>query len=226
MKRQTFIIIFACSSFLLIFSLLLFTSRSDDQMSTKKYTTETSENALEEPEEDIIKISYDGEQFPIAETPEVSESVQQYEEQIEKHAVSYEVEDYSNLIMALMMQESEGKGEDPMQASESLCGEVGCIDEPSQSIKQGVYYFSEVLKQANDDVKLALQSYNFGNGFIAYVKENGGTYTKKLAIRYSQKMFNNLKESGNYACRTPEEAELNACYGDFNYVGEILKYFE
>ncbi|MFZ0474438.1 MAG: lysozyme family protein [Halobacillus sp.] len=225
MKRQTFFILLACSSFILILSLLLVTSRSTDQKSTKD-TTEMSEVSSEDAEEDIIKISYDGEQFPIAETPDVSESVQQYEEQIEKHAASHEVEDYSNLIMALMMQESQGKGEDPMQASESLCGETGCIDEPSQSIEQGVYYFSEVLKQANDDVKLALQSYNFGNGFIDYVKENGGSYTKKLAIRYSQKMFTNLKASGNYACRTPEEAELNACYGDFNYVGEILKYFE
>jgi|GEM_PF-4595958 len=225
MKRQTFFILLACSSFSLIVSLLLVTSRSTDQKSTKD-TTQMTEVSSEDAEEDIIKISYDGEQFPIAETPDVSESVQQYEEQIEKHAASYEVEDYSNLIMALMMQESQGKGEDPMQASESLCGETGCIEEPSQSIKQGVYYFSEVLNQANDDVKLALQSYNFGNGFIDYVKENGGAYTKKLAIRYSQKMFTNLKDSGHYTCRTPEEAELNACYGDFNYVGEILKYFE
>ena len=35
------------------------------------------------------------------------------------HAIEYDIEDYVSLLQAIMMQESGGKGNDPMQASES-----------------------------------------------------------------------------------------------------------
>ena len=36
------------------------------------------------------------------------------------------------MYFAMMMQESGGRGDDPMQSSESLCGKVGCINDPEQ----------------------------------------------------------------------------------------------
>src|SRR5699024_5509165 len=113
---------------------------------------------------------------------------------------------------------SGGRGDDPMQASESLCGSVGCITDPEQSIEQGVKYFSQVLERAEGDVKLTLQSYNFGGGFIDYVMDNGGSYTQDLAIDFSAMKYEELKHTGNYSCVRPEAVQYNACYGDIYYV--------
>ncbi len=74
------------------------------------------------------------------------------------------------------------------------------------------------LPQANEDVKLTLQSYNFGGGFIDYVQENGGRYTKQLAISFSQMMYQRVKKSGIYQCHRPSAIEHQACYGDIEYV--------
>ena len=49
----------------------------------------------------------------------LSEEVIAYEDTIRKYAIEYDIEDYVSLLQAIMMQESGGKGNDPMQASES-----------------------------------------------------------------------------------------------------------
>ena len=125
-----------------------------------------------------------------------------------------------------MMQESGGKGDDPMQASESLCGFVGCITDPEESIEQGVKYFAQVLENAEGDIKLALQSYNFGGGFINFVLERGGTYTQDLAIEFSAMKYDELKHTGLYSCVRPEAIPLGACYGDIYYVDAVLRYYD
>jgi murein DD-endopeptidase MepM/ murein hydrolase activator NlpD len=156
----------------------------------------------------------------------VSAEVMQHKSTVVKYAKEYGVKEYVGVLLALMMQESGGKGDDPMQASESYCGEVGCITDPNLSIKQGVNYFSEVLKEANGDVKLALQSYNFGLGFIDYVNEHGGTYTQALAIDFSSMMYDRLAHTGNYRCLRPEAVEYSACYGDIYYVDAVMNYYD
>ena len=49
----------------------------------------------------------------------LSDEVIAYEDTIRKYAKKYDIEDYVTLLQAIMMQESGGKGNDPMQASES-----------------------------------------------------------------------------------------------------------
>lgn len=49
----------------------------------------------------------------------VSEEVLAYTPIIEQYAMEYGIDDFVPLIQAVMMQESGGKGNDPMQASES-----------------------------------------------------------------------------------------------------------
>ena len=156
----------------------------------------------------------------------LSEEVLAYQPTVEKFASEYGVEENVGVILALMMQESGGKGNDPMQASESLCGVIGCIQTPEQSIEQGVKYFSQVLESANGDVKLALQSYNFGGGFIDFVLERGGTYTQDLAIDFSVMKYGELKHTGAYSCVRPEAVSLGACYGDIYYVDAVLRYYD
>ncbi|MDC3413138.1 lysozyme family protein [Terrihalobacillus insolitus] len=155
----------------------------------------------------------------------LTNKVKSYEPMIAKELKSQGKEEYTALLLALMMQESGGRGNDPMQASESYCGEVGCIDNPSLSIKQGVDYFLKVLDKANGDIQLALQSYNFGLGFVDYVNERGGKYTEELAIEFSAMMYDRLAGTNVYTCKREEAKQYNACYGDIKYVESVLDYY-
>lgn len=154
----------------------------------------------------------------------VSAEVAQYRGAIFEELSKYGLSEYTELMLALMMQESGGRGNDPMQASESFCGSIGCITDPQTSIEKGVLHFKSVLEKANYDVKLTLQSYNFGGGFIDYVMKNGGSYTKELAISFSQMMYERLKHTGIYRCHRPEAIEHQACYGDIGYVDAVMRY--
>lgn len=157
-------------------------------------------------------------------TAQVSTQVLQYESAIKSELDKYGKGEYTTLLLALMMQESTGAGNDPMQASESKCGYIGCITNPSESIQYGVKHFLDVMAKANNDIKLTLQSYNFGGGFINYVNERGGAYTYELAISFSQMMYQKLAHTGIYKCHRPEAIQYNACYGDIKYVDAVLRY--
>lgn len=158
---------------------------------------------------------------------EVSEDVLQYKDKVKSELSEYGMEEYTEVLLALMMQESGGKGNDPMQSSESYCGSIGCITDPDISIEKGVLHFKKVMEKANNDVKLALQSYNFGGGFIDYVNDRGGEYTFDLAISFSQQEYKKQVNSGNghqFTCLRAEGAEYDACFGDIMYVESVLAY--
>jgi len=155
---------------------------------------------------------------------QISSEVEQYEPTVEKYAKEYGVKSYVDVLLGMMMQESGGRGNDPMQASESYCGEVGCIEDPELSIKQGVYYFSQVLENADGDLELAIQSYNFGGGFIDYVQDRTGNYTEEIAIDFSQEMYENADNKSNYTCLREEAEQYDACYGDIYYVQSVMNY--
>lgn len=163
--------------------------------------------------------------FAIGTVP-LSEAVERYRNDVEREARAHGIPEYTDLILAKMMQESGGHGNDPMQASESLCGYIGCIKNPSLSITQGVKYFKQVMEQASHDILLGLQSYNFGSGFIGYAKENNnGNYSKDLAIEFSQMMYEKLKHTGLYSCIRGDSVPAGACYGDVLYVDAVLRYY-
>ena len=108
----------------------------------------------------------------------VSAEVLGYTEIIERYAEKYEVSEYVPLIQAIMMQESGGKGLDPMQSSECPYNEKYSkqpdgIQDVEYSIDCGILYLSDCLKAANvksisdmKNISLALQGYNYGNGYI------------------------------------------------------------
>ncbi|MFC4023457.1 lysozyme family protein [Oceanobacillus longus] len=154
----------------------------------------------------------------------ISEEVRSYEPLVDKYAKEYDVTEYVDVILSMMMQESGGRGTDPMQSSESYCGQVGCIEDPELSIKQGVYYFSKTLEDANGDLELAIQSYNFGRGFIDYVHEQMGTYSVETAIDFSQHMYENAPDKSIYTCLRKEAKQYDACYGDIYYVQSVMQY--
>ena len=152
----------------------------------------------------------------------VSEEVEQYSPLISKFAKEYGISEYTELIKAVMMQESGGRGTDPMQASE--CGyntkyphSPGAITDPEYSIKCGVQMLASVLKAAGckspsdmEHIKLALQGYNFGGGYITWALEKHGGYSRANAVEFSQLQ---AKKTGMSA------------YGDPDYVEHVLRYY-
>ncbi|WP_010531484.1 lysozyme family protein [Lentibacillus jeotgali] len=156
----------------------------------------------------------------------LSEQVLDYRPVVEKYAAQYDVKEHVDVLLAMMMQESGGRGDDPMQSSESYCGSRGCIEDPELSIKQGVHYFSNTLEEADGDVMLAVQSYNFGKGFIDYVEAKSGEYTQEAAVNFSQEMYASSDNQAKFRCPREEAQKINACYGDIYYVRDVMAYTE
>ena len=151
----------------------------------------------------------------------LNEEVIAYEDTIRKYAIEYDIEDYVSLLQAIMMQESGGKGNDPMQASESGYNTKypripNGITEPEYSIDVGTHTFSDCVKKANvkdssdtEHIYLALQGYNYGSGYIDWAISNFGGYSK-----YNAQQFSDIKKQ-----------ELNVSgYGDPSYVDHVMRY--
>ncbi len=73
-------------------------------------------------------------------TANVSPEVMRYQPLLEKYAQKHGLDaSYVPIMMALMMQESGGRGSDPMQSPLSpIVTVVGCIKNPELSIDKGV----------------------------------------------------------------------------------------
>ncbi len=153
---------------------------------------------------------------------QVSDEVLQYSALIRKYAQKYGIGEYFDLICAVMMAESGGRGTDPMQASESgyntrYPNTPGAIQKPEYSIDCGVHVLADVLKEAGctspadtNRISLALQGYNFGNGYISWAVKNYGGYTQESAIAFSEKMKTHLGWD---------------VYGNPQYVQAVMKYY-
>lgn len=151
----------------------------------------------------------------------VSDEVLAYKDTIEKYCKQYEIADYVSVVMAIMMQESGGKGNDPMQCSESgfnkkYAHSPNSITDPDYSIEVGVQTFADCLKQSKikdpgdtNKLSLALQGYNYGNGYINWALSNFGEYTKANAKAFSDMMQAKLGTNG---------------YGDPEYVDHVMRY--
>jgi len=153
-----------------------------------------------------------------------TKKVEQYRPLIQKYAKKYEVEEHTDILLAMMLQESGGRGNDPMQSSESLCGEVGCITDPEESVKQGVAYFSKALRAADGNIELAIQAYNFGIGFIEYVRKNDQVFNEETVIEFSRKMYQSAEDPSVYSCLREDAKKYDACYGDIYYARDVIKY--
>ena len=163
-----------------------------------------------------------GSQDESTETLPLSAEVEAYEPVIRKYAKQYGIPDYVLLIQAVMMQESGGRGSDPMQASE--CGyntqyprTPGGITDPEYSIAVGIQNLADCLQTAGaespidlDHIQLALQGYNFGSGYITWALQKYGEYSRANAIEFSMKMA--------------EQMGWNS-YGDKQYVPHVLRYY-
>ena len=123
-----------------------------------------------------------------ADAMNLSAEVYKHNLTVEKYCKEFGIPDQAMVILAMMQVESGGKGGDVMQASESLGLPVNTLDTEA-SIKQGVKYFASLLKSmkaAGVDLNTAIQSYNYGGGFIDYVAKHGKKYTLELATAFAK----------------------------------------
>ena len=152
----------------------------------------------------------------------LSEEVIEYRETIEEYAVKYDIENFVPLIQAIMMKESEGKGNDPMNSSllgynEEYPKEIEGIDDPEYSIDVGVHFLADCLKLSEvfevydlKKISLAVQGYHYGIDYINWSLELFGGYT--------------LSNSKVYADQKRLELNQNS-YGNPMYAEEVLKYY-
>ena len=172
MKLKT-LVIGGSGLFLMVFSLLLFVAIlfSDEQDSG------------------ISNLHYGG--------VNVSAEVLAHKPMVEKYAKEYGVEEYVNILLAIIQVESGGTAEDVMQSSESLGLPPNSLS-TEESIKQGVKYFSELLassERLSVDLESVIQSYNYGGGFLGYVANRGNKYTFELAQSFSKEYSGGEKVS-------------------------------
>ena len=152
----------------------------------------------------------------------VSAEVEAYEPIIQKYAKEYGIPEYVELIKAVMMQESGGRGLDPMQAAEGSFNtkyphEPNGIKDPEYSIQCGVQELKAALTSAEvespidmEHIKLALQGYNFGNGYISWAKLKYGGYSYANAVEFSTQQAQRLGWDS---------------YGDTQYPAHVLRYY-
>jgi uncharacterized MAPEG superfamily protein len=152
----------------------------------------------------------------------VSAEVEAYEPIIQKYAKEYGIPEYVELIKAVMMQESGGRGLDPMQAAEGSFNtryphEPNGIKDPEYSIQCGVQELKAALTSAEvespidmEHIKLALQGYNFGNGYISWAKTKYGGYSYANAVEFSTQQAQRLGWDS---------------YGDTQYPAHVLRYY-
>ena len=141
---------------------------------------------------------------------------------IQRYASEFGIPEYVSVIQAIMMQESGGRGPDPMQASEcpyntQYPNTPGAIQDADYSIKVGVQYYADCVREAGckspqdmDKLKLSLQGYNYGNGYITWAIRKHGGYSEANALQFSQ-----------------EQAAAHGWprYGDPEYVPHVLRYY-
>lgn len=157
-------------------------------------------------------------------TANVSEEVLAYRPVVARIAARFGMEQYVELILAVMMQESGGRGLDVMQAAEGAFNTryphaPNGITDPEYSIECGIQELKYALDKAGctgptdlDRIKLALQGYNYGSGYIDWAMARDGGYTKENAIAFSDMMC--ARPGWNYSI-----------YGDKEYVDHVLRYY-
>ena len=152
----------------------------------------------------------------------LSQEVLSYTTAIQKYANQYGIPEYVSVIQAIMMQESGGRGTDPMQSSECpyntrYSNSPNAIQDADYSIQVGIQYYADCLREAGctspqdmDKLKLSLQGYNYGNGYITWALRNYGGYSAENALQFSN-----------------EQAASHgwSAYGDPEYVPHVLRYY-
>ena len=142
--------------------------------------------------------------------------------QINAACKEHGIPEYAPLVAAVIMQESGGNAElvngDVMMCAEGMGYPVGTPISVEESIDFGTGLLADLLHQAGasgpadiSKISLALQSYNFGGGYLSWAVSNYGGYSRENALEYSRQQAAAMGWSG---------------YGDPEYVDHVLRYYQ
>ncbi len=152
----------------------------------------------------------------------LSQEVLAYTPTIQKYASQYGIPEYVASIQAIMMQESGGRGTDPMQSSECpyntrYPNSPGAIQDPEYSIQVGIQYYAACVQEAACEspldmgkLQLSWQGYNYGNGYISWAIRKYGGYSLENALQFSQ------EQAASHGWTS---------YGDPEYVPHVQRYY-
>ena len=152
----------------------------------------------------------------------ISAECEQYRYLVEFYASKYGIPEFVEVLMAVMMQESGGLYVDVMQSSE--CGYntkyprgKNTITDAEYSIECGVQALKDAMATAGckhpsqiDKLKLALQGYNYGSGYVSWAIDNYGGYSEENAIEFSVMMAEKMGWER---------------YGDPSYIDHVFQYY-
>ncbi|MEC2489835.1 lysozyme family protein [Bacillus cereus] len=125
----------------------------------------------------------------------LSPEVEKWRGLVEKEAAAQGMQDFVNLLLAIIQIESGGTGtRDIMQSSESAgYGRPNVFQTEEESVRQGVKHLKDcllALKAFNrgyeNNVKALAQAYNYGNYFATWLGNRGGDYSLEVAEEYSR----------------------------------------
>lgn len=166
----------------------------------------------------------------------INEACESYRPDVEAAAARYGMSDYTDLILALMMQESSGRGPDVLQSSEGAYNQKypqvpNGITDVDYSIECGIQELKYSMEKAGvtsptdlKRIRLALQGYNFGaDVYFSYLEKNNiSSWSEESAQAFAQMASNHTPRSESnplYATAGPWD------YGDQNYPEHVLRYY-
>lgn len=156
----------------------------------------------------------------------LSDKVREYAALVGDTAAEYNIHDYEKYLLAIMMVESGGEGNDPMQSLGSMKEEDKTS---SDSIKTAVAYFASLLQKANTlgcDLDTVIQAYNYGDGYIDYVSTRGKIHTFQLSCDFASSKCNGRKISYDNPVAVAQNGGWKYEYGNMFYVYLVKQYLE
>ena len=146
-------------------------------------------------------------------------SVLQHREMLERVAKEKGLSADLEVLYAIMNVESGGRLKDVMQSSESMGLPVNTLG-TEDSIEQGLSYYKELKEKTRElslDDKSLWQAYNYGIGFLYYVKEHGGQYQDSLAENFAKEQSGGKLVAYKNKLATKENGGYRYQYGNMFY---------
>ena len=146
-------------------------------------------------------------------------TVLQHREMLERVAKEKGLRSDLEVLYAIMNVESGGRLKDVMQSSESMGLPVNTLDTEA-SIEQGLSYYKELKEKTRElslDDKSLWQAYNYGIGFLYYVKEHGGQYQDSLAEDFAMEQSGGKLVAYKNKLATKENGGYRYQYGNMFY---------
>lgn len=161
-----------------------------------------------------------------------TEQVLKWKPMVIEEAKKQGMEQYVNLILAIIQVESQGDP-NPANGNGLMQVEASIGDSPQVNIQKGIAHLKQNIdsgKELGLDLPASVFQYNFGSLWGQYIKERGGKYTLEHARDYSKQLSIRLGGGGGtYAYSNPISKKFNSEYlywngGNYFYIENLRQY--